>query len=922
MELPVCSRPYPEMTSSVHDPQDERGLRPSSFGRLFLPIALSILLLFFSRSAAAQPEVISPDRASIILSVENARSSAATERLEKTIAQLLEASNQAKSLGDYLLSAAISNVIGEIYERQGNYQNALMQYEQGLQAIATQQAGVAIDIKRALEDLLASEKSYPTLRGASISTDLYRGEIEDLRRILDQPSERAAREIAVLLTMNAANMYLKQNQFAQADTLYQKALDIARYTGFLLRQREIYANMAWAAIKERRFDAAGKLLHAALEEEHDRLDAVELRRAFLAVGVNARETGDDVKAIAQLKKAVILYDRAADVRGKNQALAHLATAYLQRGELEEAKSYYVQALELNEGINDGTTTCHANGGLAKTYYRLGQWDAAVEYYSRFADCVESVSKPWFTDQGKVGVLEDYATFFREYSDVTLQVGQKTGDFTRAWKVIESGRAKALTSLLEARQTRTPLRSGNLPTCLSFCPQWTQGSSSDPRVQMAPGVNAQPQESGNQKEIPPVNPPAVTFLETYVLADRTAIFVRQLDGSVKGSVVDIGAEALARLITSYRHALEVDVPRGVKIASPPSEPKPVVLAQRFSEQEISKQLYRLLIDPVKRLLPQSSKQTIVIVPHQTLWFLPFAALRDGNNAFFGDQHVLTYAISEAAWNTVATKARTADHHHVSAWVVGNPDMPPQPVTRCGSRFELDALPGAEEEARTIADLLGHERAQLFTRSQADRLRLDAWHQDFSVLHFATHGVACPSDPLSSFVVLKELTRDDLSFDPTSQTLSVRADSRLPVTLVDPLLDVQKRDTFSGEKPSLPPKPLDLHYPGLLDARTIINQFSLDADLVTLSACQTGLGQLSGEGMIGFTRAFLAAGSRSLLVSLWRVDDQSTMELMVSFYRQYLTHGNKGLALQQAMAETSKRYPEPRYWAGFTLIGMAE
>jgi len=888
---------------------------------LFLSILLSMFLLFLSNPAAAQPEVISPDQAAIISSVEHARSSVATETLEETVAQYLKASNQAKALGDYLLSAAISNIIGETFERQGDYQNALMQYEQGLQAIATQRTGVAIDIKRALEELDASEKSYPALQGASISTDLYRGEIDDLRRILDQPSEPAGSEIAVLLTMNAANMYLTQNQFAQANGLYQKALDIARHSGFVLRQRQIYANMAWAAIKERRFDIAEKLLQSALEDHRDRSDPVDLRRVFLAVGVNARETGDRAKAIVELKKAVILYDRAIDVKGKNQALAHLATAYLQRGDLGEAKSHYLQALKLNEGINDRTTTCHANGGLAKTYYRLGQWDAALGHYSRFADCVESVSKSWFTDQGKVGVLEDYATFFREYSDVALQQGQKTGDFTHARNVIESGRAKALTSLLEARQSRTPLRSGSWPTCLSFCPQSTQKTPSDPRVQMAPGVISRPQASGYEKKIQRVAPPAVTFLETYVFDDRTAIFVRQPDGSVKGAIADIGAETLAKLITSYRHALEVDVPRGVKIASTASETKPFSPAQSSSEQEISKQLYRLLIDPVKRLLPQGPNQTIAIVPHQTLWFLPFAALRDGNDAFFGDQHVLTYAISEAAWDSVATRARTADHHHVSAWVVGNPDMP-QPVTSCGSTFVLDALPGAEEEARSIADLLGHESAKLFTRSQADRLRLDAWHQGFSVLHLATHGVACPEDPLSSFVVLKELARDDLSFDPTSQTLSLRADSRLPVTLVDPRLDIRRGDTLSGKKPSLPPKPLDLHYPGLLEARTIINQFSLDADLVTLSACQTGLGQLSGEGMIGLTRAFLAAGSRSLMVSLWRVDDRSTKDLMVHFYRAYLEHGNKGLALQSAMAETRKRYPEPKYWAAFTLVGMAE
>jgi CHAT domain-containing protein len=121
-----------------------------------------------------------------------------------------------------------------------------------------------------------------------------------------------------------------------------------------------------------------------------------------------------------------------------------------------------------------------------------------------------------------------------------------------------------------------------------------------------------------------------------------------------------------------------------------------------------------------------------------------------------------------------------------------------------------------------------------------------------------------------------------------------------------------------RPAIPP----LQYPGLLEARTIITHFSLKTDLVTLSACQTGLGQISGEGVIGFTRAFLAAGSRSLLVSLWRVDDRATKELMITFYQEYLRHGNKGLALQIAMRETRKRHPEPKFWAAFTLVGMAE
>jgi CHAT domain-containing protein len=239
--------------------------------------------------------------------------------------------------------------------------------------------------------------------------------------------------------------------------------------------------------------------------------------------------------------------------------------------------------------------------------------------------------------------------------------------------------------------------------------------------------------------------------------------------------------------------------------------------------------------------------------------------------------------------------------------------PARVESCQMTFAMDPLPGAEQEAREIAALFRSQKIELFTSSQADRLRLDAWHPQFSVLHLATHGVGCAADPLSSFIVLKALDHSDLELDKQSETISLTGDSRYPITLIGAQKILQSRDLPEIKK---------LSYPGLLDARSIINNFNLDADLVSLSACQTGLGQLTGEGLIGFTRAFMTSGARSLLVSLWRVDDESTRKLMVHFYRQYLAHGNKGLALKLAMAETRKRHPEPRFWAGFTLVGMAE
>ncbi|MBF0445141.1 MAG: CHAT domain-containing protein, partial [Magnetococcales bacterium] len=103
-------------------------------------------------------------------------------------------------------------------------------------------------------------------------------------------------------------------------------------------------------------------------------------------------------------------------------------------------------------------------------------------------------------------------------------------------------------------------------------------------------------------------------------------------------------------------------------------------------------------------------------------------------------------------------------------------------------------------------------------------------------------------------------------------------------------------------------------------TVKEIFSLDinADLVTLSACQTGLGTLQGSELIGLNRAFLYAGTHALISSLWRVDDLATAVLMKHFYRNYSTM-NKAKSLQQAQLIVKQTFPHPANWAGFNLMG---
>jgi len=98
-------------------------------------------------------------------------------------------------------------------------------------------------------------------------------------------------------------------------------------------------------------------------------------------------------------------------------------------------------------------------------------------------------------------------------------------------------------------------------------------------------------------------------------------------------------------------------------------------------------------------------------------------------------------------------------------------------------------------------------------------------------------------------------------------------------------------------------------------------NLKAQLAVLSACDTGRGDITGDGVVGLSRSFIAAGVPSVIVSLWQVNDKSTSELMTAFYQQLLADkkGDKAKALRKAMLETMKKYPDPRLWAAFSLIG---
>jgi CHAT domain-containing protein len=95
---------------------------------------------------------------------------------------------------------------------------------------------------------------------------------------------------------------------------------------------------------------------------------------------------------------------------------------------------------------------------------------------------------------------------------------------------------------------------------------------------------------------------------------------------------------------------------------------------------------------------------------------------------------------------------------------------------------------------------------------------------------------------------------------------------------------------------------------------------NTDLVVLSACETAQGEIkNGEGVFGLQRAFQVAGAKSVITSLWRVDDAATEMLMTQFYTRWLKGTDKWQALKEAQKEVQKKYPQPYYWGAFVMVG---
>jgi tetratricopeptide (TPR) repeat protein len=759
------------------------------------------------------------------------------------------------------LVAVILDRMGDTFQAQGEIQDAVIAYEAALQALESPdqlKANSVIDrLSRVPKGFYNNPETIPDLYSTAVAQTLEAAE--------NDPT------LAIRLWLNVGNAYLRQPQEAPALNAYHQALQYPEIATNPLLQAYAIANIGEIHRRQDKLDLAETELNQALQLFDNAGTPLEKRRAiaFLAALHRNRQQFDRAETLYQ--QALSLYEQAQDHLGKGRTLAALGRLYLEQKRWDDARSYYQQAQELAQTENDREVLGYCYWGLGCCHQAAGELTEAITSLEESLNLIELRQQDLQTDEGKVSFLDSIKDVFDRLLIAHLDLAQRAGgDYQAALEIAEQARGRALNDLMGGR-VRQPLPPPPDPTVSAV---EEVDIVSDSPVQAAPGIPVSPSHRDHQADAVTTDRSIVATplarLVFYVLLDRIAIFAVTPEGQVSGHVSPIGCHELEEKVARLRRAMQVDeASRGLdRKLIPILEPIAAVpVMPVVSVKTLLQEFYLDLVAPVVTALPTADNM-IVIEPHAALWLVPFAALQLPDRTWLSDRWSLIYSPSAQTLAEIRQEPCYATLEKSKVLVVGNPVMP-KILTEDGREIVLAPLSGAEAEARSIAGSLGDHQYTLLLQAEATESAVKDLTRTHNIIHLATHGIAYTADPLASLVVLAPTATEN----------------------------------------------------GLLTAREVAQSRDLPVDLVVLSACQTGLGRVSGDGMLGLSRAFLIAGARTVVVSQWSVNDGATKELMVAFYQNYLALGNKAIALQLAMQKvrSMSEYSAPRYWAAFVMVG---
>lgn len=735
-------------------------------------------------------------------------------------------------------------------------------FDQGLAEYRSGQFAAAIEHwQQALELYETPQQRAQTLGNLAIAyyeTGQYLNALEANKTALDLFTELQQVAAVGQVQSNLGNVYEALGDYDRAIALYQESLAIAQAT-----ENQVAAGIS-----------IGNL------------------------GYLYSLTGDQASALAAYKQSLTIAREVGDREGEGHRLLNIGIAHHALGEVATAAEYYAQSLAVARAIGHLSLEAKALGNLGLAAADRHDYDAAIADYEASLAIAASLENPELQARTLNNLghtllaanrLEAAETHLRDAiaSFDTLRLGLEdaynvsvfdTQIYTynlltqvlvardqpeAALEVAEAGRARAFTELLTNR-----LQAANALTPVD-------AARAEPLTITAMQAIAQ-RTHATLVEYSLV--PEETFRVQGKQRGRTAevhIWVISPDGEVefRRSVVGEDVPALADLVLASRQAMGLR-DRGLGVIQNES----LTTADAPDKLRV---LHQLLIDPIRDRLPPNPEDRVVFVPQGDLFLVPFPALLNEAGDRLIQHHTILTAPSIGVLDLTQKRQahlRSTQVTHSARpqdWlIVGNPAMPTVWQPHLETMQPLPSLQGAEQEALAVATLFD---AEALIGPAASESVVKAQMETAQTIHLATHGLLSYGRVQSSGI-------QDI---PGAIALTPEADQD-----------------------------------GLLTSAEILNDLTLQADLVVLSACDTGRGEITGDGVLGLSRSLMAAGAPSVIVSLWSVPDAPTADLMIQFYTELQQGKDKAQALRQAMLTTMQAYPEPQNWAAFTLIGEAQ
>ena len=747
-----------------------------------------------------------------------------------------------KEIGDKRGEAACYGNLGVVYAHLGEYGEAETYQNK------------ALVIRTEIGDKRGEAACYGSLGTVYESLGEY-GKAETYhKKALVISKEIGDKQVEALCYGNLGATYRCLGEYGEAETYQKNALVIRKEIGDKEGEAACYGNLGMVYESLGDYEKAETYQKKALEIRKEIGDKQGEAACYGNLGIVYHYLGKYGKAETYQKKSLEIRKEIGDKQGEAASHGNLGTVCYSLGEYAEAKKYHEKALAINREINNLV-------GKAESHLRLAH-DAILENnkddaLSNLRASVNNYEKMrgflGHNDQFKISLLDQYSYSYQLLSAMYCLMGNAKD----ALCVLELERGRALADLISGQYSAqqeisvNPLSWPDIErivrneidcNCLYisyFCQDmflWVL-KGNKPTLFRKVDVNECFVKKGLGRQVHEVFSEK-TFRGFNVLCqeqceDRSLFFLKADDSTHK---------ATGEVSTAGFRLLETE------------EDEDLQLVPSLAE------CYQMIIAPVAKLLDGPE---VVIVPHRSLYKVPFAALKSESEAYLSQTYRIRIVPSLSTLGLI--QESPADYHsQTGALIVGDPDV--GDVLYKGCNVNPCRLPSARKEAEMIAELLG---AEPLLEERATKRAVLQRIPSVSLIHLAAHGHA---------------ERGEIALAPERPTNATPCEKDYLLTMDD------------------------------------ISQVQLRAKLVVLSCCHSAQGGVRAEGVVGIARAFLGSGARSVLASLWPIPDKATEQLMSRFYKHLVRGESASESLHQAMKwMRSNDYHDLENWAPFMLIG---